>query len=150
MIFAFDTFELDKGSWIKGSPYRQKLGDLSHEGYYKKRFGKEIAEGRVIIKRGLSSSVLSEFSDQSFDLIYIDAAHDYENVKTDLDIATKKIKSDGVIVLNDYTVLDPLLLQPYGIVQAVNELCEGGAWEIVYLALHRYMFCDVALRRVAS
>ncbi len=44
--------------------------------------------------------------------------------------------------------MDPLLLQPYGIVQAVHEFCREEGWEIRYLALHPYMFCDVALNKL--
>lgn len=147
---AVDTFDLDKASWTGRRAYEEKFEGLSHEDYYRRRFHAEISEGQVAVKKGFSSVVMTEFPDKFFDIVYIDAAHDYENVKKDLEIATKKIKDSGAIILNDYTVLDPILLQPYGIVQAVNELCEKGGWEFVYLALHRYMFCDVALRKVPT
>ncbi len=51
-------------------------------------------------------------------------------------------------MLNDYTLVDPLLLQPYGIIQATHEFCVREGWEIIYLAQHPHMFCDVALRKI--
>jgi hypothetical protein len=150
LFVAIDTFELDKASLSGHNAYKSKFGGLTHEDYYKRLFSSEIEMGKVDVRNGYSSVVMNQFSDSFFDMIYIDAAHDYDNVRNDLDIATRKIKSKGIIVLNDYTVMDPLLLQHYGIVQAVNELCENGQWEFVYLALHRYMFCDVAITRAIA
>ena len=150
LFVAIDTFELDKPSWSGHHAYKEKLGSLSHESYYKQQFESEIKAGKVAVRKGFSSIVMNDYPDDFFDMIYIDAAHDYENVRNDLEVATRKIKEDGIIVLNDYTMLDPLLLQPYGIVQAVNEVCEKGDWEFIYLALHQYMFCDVALRKIAA
>lgn len=36
----------------------------------------------------------------------------------------------------------------YGVIQAVHEFCLREGWEIVYLALHPRMFCDVALNKI--
>jgi hypothetical protein len=60
-------------------------------------------------------------------------------------VAGRKIRPDGAIVVNDYVMVDPLLLEPYGIVQATHEFCLREGWKFRYLALHPYMFCDVAL-----
>jgi hypothetical protein len=147
---AIDTFNLDAPSWFGRKGYKDIFGDLTHEEYYRQQFRSEIASGRVSINKGCSAEVLSSFPDLFFDMIYIDAAHDYDNVKKDLEIASRKIKDEGTIILNDYTLYDPLLLQPYGIVQATNEFCINKNWEILYLALHRYMFCDVALKKIIA
>ena len=80
-------------------------------------------------------------------MIYIDAAHDYQSVMRDLAVANRKLKPSGYIVLNDYTIVDPLLLQHYDIVRAAHEFCLQEDWEIAFLALHPLMFCDVALRK---
>ena len=60
-----------------------------------------------------------------------------------------KIKADGLLVFNDYTVWSYVEMQPYGVVAAVNELCVEEGWEIVYLALPAHMYCDVAVQRMA-
>lgn len=145
---AIDTFELDKPSWSGRQEHSDVLGSLSHEAYYREQFSEYIESGTLIIKRGYSHVMLEEFSDAHFDMIYVDAAHDYESVRQDLAVAKCKIKPGGYLVLNDYTLIDPLLLQPYGVVQAVNEFCLEEGWEIRYFTLHPYMFCDVALSKL--
>jgi hypothetical protein len=147
---AIDTFELDQPSWSGRQAYKDVLGNRSHEAFYKETFADEIEAGRLSIKTGFSHEMLDRLPDCHFDMIYIDAAHDYESVRQDLEVAIRKINERGTLILNDYTLFDPLLLQPYGIVHATHELCINEGWEIVYLALHRYMFCDVALRKINS
>lgn len=51
-----------------------------------------------------------------FELIFIDAAHDYESVKQDVHIAFRAIKPGGLICGHDYHS------DGIGVVQAVNEL----------------------------
>jgi predicted O-methyltransferase YrrM len=51
-----------------------------------------------------------------FDLIFIDAAHDYENVKQDIRIAFKAIKPGGIICGHDYHS------DGDGVLEAVNQL----------------------------
>jgi hypothetical protein len=145
---AIDTFDLDEPGWFGRQAYRKELGGLSHEARYRENFATEIAAGMLEVKKGFSYEVMEGFADQYFDMIYIDAAHDYDSVRRDLAVCSRKIKDDGFLVLNDYTVVNPLLLTPYGIVQATNEFCVEQGWEIVYLALHRHMICDVALRKI--
>jgi predicted O-methyltransferase YrrM len=95
-----------------------------------------------------SVQALKSFPDRMFDWIYIDAQHHYEEVKQDIAAARDKVKPDGLLVFNDYTVWSYVELAPYGIVAAVNELCLEDNWKIVYLALPSHMYCDVAVQRM--
>lgn len=57
---------------------------------------------RVIKEKGTSSSVLARLPPLSFDLIYVDAAHDAAGVLMDTVQAWRLLKSGGLIVFDDY------------------------------------------------
>jgi hypothetical protein len=64
-----------------------------------------------------------------FDLVFIDAAHDYESVRDDINAWLPLVKPGGIICGHDYCQEWP------GVVEAVNELLPGakrGAWSIWY------------------
>jgi predicted O-methyltransferase YrrM len=65
--------------------------------------------------RDTSLSASESFPNNYFDFIFIDAAHDYENVKADIQAWFPKLKKGGIIAGHDYH-------QNWsGVVQAVNE-----------------------------
>lgn len=108
----------------------------------------EIAsDPRVDLHAGDSSTALADLPDRSFDWIYIDGDHELAGVRRDSDCAVKKLKAEGFLVFNDYTVWSPMEMTDYGVVPVVNALLASGEWEILYLALHPLMYCDVAIRR---
>jgi hypothetical protein len=102
---------------------------------------------RLEIKKGDSSTLLGEYADRTFDLIYIDGAHDYAGVKRDADVAGKKIKENGYLLFNDYIHFDHITKQEYGVIPVVNDLCVNGGWIVVGFAFQSQMFCDICLRR---
>jgi hypothetical protein len=105
------------------------------------------ADENVILHEGDSAANLSAFPDEYFDWLYIDADHSYEGVRRDIEAGVRKIRRDGLLVFNDYTFWSPLDLHPFGVVQAVHELCLQHDFEFVFFALHWHMYCDVAVRR---
>lgn len=105
-----------------------------------------LAMPNVTIHEGNSSSNLRKLSDHYFDWIYIDGDHELEGVEKDAAVALRKIKPDGILVFNDYTPWSILELSDYGVMPVVNSLCNQG-WKIVYFALHRQMYCDIAIQR---
>ncbi len=52
--------------------------------------------------RGTSISIARRYSDQSLDLVFIDAAHDYESVREDILAWAPKIKPGGIISGHDW------------------------------------------------
>jgi hypothetical protein len=82
----------------------------------------------VHLIKGLSNNVLNSFDNYSLDLVYIDASHEYNDIKSDLDISYNKVKTNGYICGHDYT--SPRF---DGVVRAVNEFCEKNNLRINYL-----------------
>lgn len=106
-----------------------------------------IKNGTIELHEGDSSTILSEFPDEYFDWIYIDADHAYEGVCKDIDRGYKKVKSDGMMVFNDYTNWSICEIMPYGVARAVNEFCLANNWEIVFLALQSLGYHDIAIKK---
>lgn len=71
--------------------------------------------GRAFVQRGFSKHEVEYFLNESFDFIYIDAAHDYESVKADIMAWLPKVKKGGYLCGHDYGVFD-------GVKKAVDEI----------------------------
>jgi acetyltransferase-like isoleucine patch superfamily enzyme/tetratricopeptide (TPR) repeat protein len=129
-------------------PTKLHIFDIDFTPFDRPAFAPLIQDGIVELYKGDSSSCLGQQPDHSFDFIYIDGDHAYEGVRKDLAAAGQKIKPDGWIVCNDYTLYSPLEKIQYGVYRAVNEFCWEQGFEIVFLGLHPWGYHDVALRRM--
>lgn len=143
IFHGIDLFRMHESPVIWGKPSTELFDNMTQLDFYKRRFASE--GDRVKIGVGLSYDVLETLDDASLDMIYIDAGHDYDDVKRDAEVAVRKIKPNGTLIFNDYVMNDGQA--PYGVVQAVNELVLNSDWKVIGLALQRHMFCDIALRR---
>lgn len=132
-LFLIDTFDMEKKQ-------------------YDSILNKFKEKNEVKILKGYSWEVLKTFEDKYFDVIYIDASHDYEDVKKDSEIADLKIKDNGRIIFNDYILFNNFSssgkIEQFGVPYVIHELCLDKSYEWEYFCLHPYMFCDVCLRRV--
>ena len=83
-------------------------------------FLKNISPVKHIITpiRELSWEGAKHYEDNTLDFIFIDAAHDYESVKKDINAWFPKLKQEGIIAGHDYTWCEEVR-------QAVNEFFEG-------------------------
>jgi len=108
-----------------------------------------IAErgGRVKTHAGDSSTNLRKVPDGYFDMIYIDGDHAYEGVKRDIEAAVPKLKPEGVLIFNDYTVWSATSMFHCGVARAVHEFVRENPWKFRYLALQSMMYNDVMLVR---
>lgn len=150
-FIAIDLFDLHHVPKLWGRPTDEVFGGGTHGAFYRKRFSDVIAQGKLVILEGDSARMMATLDDASLDVVYIDAGHDYGSVKRDLAMARRKIKDDGWIILNDYTMTDVLAGNgPYGVIQAAHEFMIAEDWEIIYLALQKHMYCDIVLRKAGS
>jgi Methyltransferase domain len=144
-FYALDRFDMEKTPVHWGVPQEVMFKGKTHHDFYRDRFAS--LGDRMIMMRGLSTDTAPNLPDWLLDLVYIDANHEYEMVSRDAAISAQKIKPDGVLVFNDYILFDSSMGVEYGVVQAVNELVDSGAWRVAGFALDRSMFCDIAIKR---
>jgi predicted O-methyltransferase YrrM len=74
-----------------------------------------IADKINLIKNESKNESLN-YENEFFDIIYIDASHDYQSVKDDINCWLPKLKKNGIICGDDYISGWP------GVVQAVDEI----------------------------
>ena len=137
---------MHKSTQLWGRLSSEIFGSQTHEEFYRARL--QADRDRMLVCKGLSHEMLRGFPGGHFDLIYVDAGHDYTSVANDAAISALKVKPHGVIVFNDYTMVDFVAAIPYGVVPAVNELIRAGGWKVIGFALQHHMYCDIALRRM--
>ena len=84
------------------------------------QFLKNIEPVNGVIKpiRKKSSEAVDSFKDNSIDFIFIDASHDYDNVKKDMVAWFPKLKKTGIFAGHDYQSKCP------GVIKAVQEFSE--------------------------
>jgi len=70
---------------------------------------------RVLEIQDYSENASKQIYDESLDFVFIDAQHDYDSVKRDIELWTPKLKPGGLLSGHDY--------QPnfQGVIQAVDE-----------------------------
>lgn len=78
----------------------------------------------IIPIRLTSEQAASHFKNESLDFIFIDANHEYEEVKKDIEIWYPKLKNGGIFAGHDYVQSWP------GVYKAVNEWCEKNNIEL--------------------
>lgn len=142
-FIGMDLFGLHELEILWGRPTAEIFRGRTHAEYYRERF----ASHPVRVCEGDSAAALASLADASIDLIYVDGDHSYDGVKRDTAQAIKKVKSDGLLIFNDYIMYDHLQGGEYGVVPALNELVNDTDWRIVGFALQHAMFCDIAVQR---
>lgn len=78
---------------------------------------------KSVIIRELSVEASKLFQDNSLDFVYLDAAHDYENIKKDLEAWYPKVKKGGIFAGHDYLDSEPTAANAseFGVKTAVDE-----------------------------
>ena len=128
-MYLIDAWSLD------GFPKDYKKPELRE--HYINEFDKREALTRqkhphsnTEIIKGLSVKTAKTFADGFFDIVFIDASHDYESCKKDIEAWLPKVRKGGILCGHDYT------LGQFGVIKAVNEvigcdnmnLMSGAVW----------------------
>jgi predicted O-methyltransferase YrrM len=77
----------------------------SWEGEYESHYEeakKRLAPYNCIIIKSTSMEAVKKFKEGSLDFVYIDANHDYDHVKEDLEEWSKIVRTDGIVSGHDY------------------------------------------------
>ena len=65
----------------------------------------------------------------------------------DLELAKTRVRVGGTIICNDYTIWSPFEVEPYGVMQAVNEFLKDEDFVVTHFAFHPFGYHDIALKR---
>jgi len=78
---------------------------------FKRNVNNSIHKNKIKIHRGFSNNVVPIFSDDFFDIIYIDGNHEPEYVLEDAVLSFRKLKKGGYMIFDDYGWGGPDLTQ---------------------------------------
>lgn len=73
-----------------------------------------VAE-QIAVHRGDSVAMAAQFDDGAFDLVYLDAGHDFDDVMRDISAWRSKVRPGGILCGHDYSAAFP------GVIRAVLE-----------------------------
>lgn len=121
----FTVYAVDLWDELDGDTNGEGLQKNSFE-LFKKHMG-EYLQDVIIIKKESNLSAL-DIEDQSLDIVFIDASHDYESVSKNISSWLPKIKINGYLSGHDYG-------EPCGVKQAVDEKfkifeTQGTIWKV--------------------
>jgi predicted O-methyltransferase YrrM len=105
-VFCVDPWES-----VKTSPANQEGWDLHMDNLLKNDFIYQMfihniqysgCSSIVTALRGYSKDIIPNFAHNSFDIIYIDAGHDYESVKNDIKNSKPNLIINGILCGDDF------------------------------------------------
>lgn len=122
-LYLIDPFEVNEKRYGDGLTTA-----YSTETQYEKVIKRFENNAFVFVQRGYSYNEVKDFPNNTFDFIYIDASHLYEDVKRDLNDWLPKLKDGGIMAGHDYAKISN-----FGVIQAVDEFCLEHNFEMIIL-----------------
>jgi hypothetical protein len=121
-LYCVDAWRHFEGAVDANNPdHNGQLNNMAHSFMNLYEFN-----DRAVLIRDLSTSAATLFLDHSLDFVYLDAAHDYKNVKLDLESWNNKVKAGGILSGHDY--LNSTFKEnghtEFGVKQAVDEFAQ--------------------------
>ena len=86
----------------------------------------------LINKYSSDPTIHQDLNDKTFDIVFIDGDHSYDNVKNDIEIALKYTRPNGFIMLHDYWINAKQDFRLRGVVDAVHQ-CLMYKYKFLYL-----------------
>lgn len=143
-FYAIDIFdEHIAGFWGKDTFEKEKM---THLEWYRNRFKSYIQGGIMETVKGKSWEGLSSFPDNYFDFVYLDAAHDYDSVKKDVEQLKRVVKQGGIIQFNDYILFDYIAGGFYGVIPVVHSLINETRSKVLFYCLSMYGSGDIVVQ----
>lgn len=99
LVFSVDTWA---GSPELKAAYADAGGGDGVFAWFTNNLADHLASGRLTILRGASAAVASHFVWPTFDMVFIDAAHDFQNVAADISLWSQTLREGGLICGHDY------------------------------------------------
>lgn len=128
-----DGAEVLSVDWYKGNPETDLFDVAEQKDIYSifRNNMRELGVSDIIKTFVMSSSDAAKFVPDGYaDIVYIDACHDYKNVRKDIAMWIPKLRAGGIIAGHDYESseyderyvdLDVFDHKHHGVIKAVNE-----------------------------
>lgn len=114
--------------WQVSREYRNHVSQDRLDGFFlETRERMKPFNSRFQIIRDVSVKAAKRFADEALDFVFIDARHDYQSAKEDIEAWAVKVRKDGIVSGHDYREgqnKDKPDKPEYGVKKAVNEWVE--------------------------
>lgn len=105
-VFTVDNYQVLS---VPGEDIPLEKGQSYRVGSIMRDYLKHFNSIRLIQKN--SVEVAKDFKDESVDLLYIDADHQYDSVKEDFETWLPKVRTEGHVLFHDYTLLNRQVME---------------------------------------
>jgi len=119
--------------YLLGPEWKWDSGDRSTSNALARiirNFSDELVSRRLVLHVGFDLAVMKGLADGSFDWVYLDSSHQYEQTVAELDLLCSKVKQGGFVAGDDWQSASTH--KHHGVCRAVRELVESEGLELLY------------------
>ena len=126
-------------------PQELHIADITFKNFDYVAMSEILESESVSLHEADSVATMETFPDNYFDWVYIDSDNSYEAGYRDLEVAYRKTKKGGLIIVNGYNSWSPYEFKAYGYFAATNKKAIKEKMQFKYLTLDQGGYHDVAL-----